>query len=109
MRRASKPVVSAVFVASVVTFVSLVRVRSANAQVPESIGVRAQGMGGAFTAVADDATAVWWNPAGLAGGSYFSSILEYGHPNDPPDTNIKGGIDGVSRPRPALLPLAPQS
>ncbi len=30
------------------------------------IGARAMGMGGAFTAVADDATAVCWNPAGLA-------------------------------------------
>jgi hypothetical protein len=29
-------------------------------------GIRAMGMGGAFTAVADDATAVEWNPAGLA-------------------------------------------
>ncbi len=28
-------------------------------------GVRAMGMGGAFTAVADDPTAVYWNPAGL--------------------------------------------
>lgn len=30
------------------------------------IGARAIGMSGAFTAVADDATAVFWNPAGLA-------------------------------------------
>lgn len=29
-------------------------------------GARAQGMGGAFTAIADDATASSWNPAGLA-------------------------------------------
>lgn len=29
------------------------------------IGARAIGMGGAFTAVADDATAMWWNPAGM--------------------------------------------
>ena len=28
-------------------------------------GARALGMGGAFTAVADDATAPWWNPAGM--------------------------------------------
>jgi hypothetical protein len=30
------------------------------------IGARAAGMGGAFVAVADDASAVFWNPAGLA-------------------------------------------
>lgn len=30
------------------------------------IGARALAMGGAFVAVADDATAVYWNPAGLA-------------------------------------------
>jgi hypothetical protein len=29
-------------------------------------------MGGAFTAVSDDAAATVWNPAGLASGSYFS-------------------------------------
>lgn len=30
------------------------------------VGVRAMGMGGAYTGVADDFTAVYWNPAGLA-------------------------------------------
>jgi hypothetical protein len=34
----------------------------------DSVGVRAQGMAGAFVAVADDASATWWNPAGLATG-----------------------------------------
>jgi hypothetical protein len=39
-------------------------------------GVRAAGMGGAFTAVADDASAVFWNPAGLASGAFFSLVLD---------------------------------
>ncbi|MBI5208588.1 MAG: UPF0164 family protein [Elusimicrobia bacterium] len=30
------------------------------------VGARATALGGAFTAIADDATAVYWNPAGLA-------------------------------------------
>jgi hypothetical protein len=35
-------------------------------QVFESVGSRALGMGGAFVAVADDGSAAFWNPAGLA-------------------------------------------
>ena len=34
----------------------------------EAAGSRALGMAGAFVGVADDATAVYWNPAGLASG-----------------------------------------
>lgn len=48
------------------------------AQVFEAVGVRAQGLAGAFVAVADDASATWWNPAGLAGGAYFSLLAESG-------------------------------
>lgn len=53
----------------------------------EGFGARALGMGGAFLAVADDATAVIWNPAGLGqmsdaqvqvGGKYFSAETERG-------------------------------
>jgi hypothetical protein len=50
--------------------------RPASAQMFEAIGIRAQGMAGAFVAVADDSTATWWNPAGLASGSYFSGVVE---------------------------------
>jgi hypothetical protein len=54
----------------------------AGAQTYEAVGVRALGMGGAFVAVADDATAVWWNPAGLATGAYLNGLIEYGDPNE---------------------------
>jgi hypothetical protein len=59
----------------------------ADAQLYESVGTRAQGMGGAFVAVADDATAAWWNPAGLASGAYFNLVIERGsleQPDEPP-------------------------
>lgn len=49
---------------------------TAAAQPFEQAGVRAQGMGGAFVAVADDASAVWWNPAGLADGPFFNLLVE---------------------------------
>ena len=45
------------------------------AQVFESVGTRALGMGGAFVAVADDASANYWNPAGLA-TTFFSAVAE---------------------------------
>jgi len=51
---------------------------AAHAQPAASIGIRAQGMGGAFTAIADDSTATWWNPAGLAGGAFANAIIEAG-------------------------------
>jgi hypothetical protein len=44
---------------------------TARAQTFGDIGVRAEGMGGAFVAVADDATGAYWNPAGIASGSIF--------------------------------------
>jgi hypothetical protein len=77
---------------SFVPFVSFVFLVSAparsHAQTTEAIGIRAQGMAGAFTAVANDATAAWWNPAGLASGPYFNAILEI--------TRDRPATDGVS-------------
>jgi hypothetical protein len=46
------------------------------AQSFEVLGTRAAGMGGAFVAVVDDGSAVYWNPAGLASGSFFSLVLD---------------------------------
>ena len=63
----------------------VLRALPADAQIFESVGTRAQGMGGAFVAVADDATATWWNPAGLATGSFFSLIVERGQLTEPGD------------------------
>ncbi len=43
-----------------------------------TLGVRASGRGGAFTAGADDPSALWWNPAGLAamaGGPQKRAVL----------------------------------
>lgn len=44
---------------------------TASAQVVEAVGTRALGMGGAFVAVANDSSATWWNPAGLAAGPFL--------------------------------------
>jgi hypothetical protein len=89
MRIASLPSVCLVACVSVVFSVSVAS--RAGAQTADAIGVRAQGMGGAFTAVADDATASWWNPAGLAGGAYLNALIEIGSHRDPPDN---GAIPG---------------
>jgi hypothetical protein len=48
----------------------------AAAQSFEAVGTRAAGMGGAFVAVADDASAAYWNPAGFASGNFFSIVLD---------------------------------
>jgi hypothetical protein len=72
----------------------------ATAQSADAVGVRAQGMGGAFTAVADDASSAWWNPAGLgawsssgqAGGTYGNAILEFGTHQSPRLDRDAGGL-----------------
>jgi hypothetical protein len=55
----------------------------ASAQGP---GTRAAGMAGAFVAVADDASSVYWNPAGMATGALASAVLDFGSQESIPDT-----------------------
>ena len=62
----------------------------ADAQTFDVTGTRAAGMGGAFVAVADDATALYWNPAGLASGSYFSLALDRAGQRAIPETGPLG-------------------
>jgi hypothetical protein len=59
---------------AVVAGLSIVGV--AGAQPVEGLGTRALGMAGAFVAVADDPAAVYWNPAGLAGGDLFGATID---------------------------------
>ena len=46
-----------------------------SAQIVESVGSRALGMGGAFVAVANDSSATWWNPGALAAGPFLDMAL----------------------------------
>ena len=78
------------FVSLVSFVVILAAPLAAGAQTFETIGVRAQGMGGAFVAIADDASATWWNPAGLASGAYLNAILEHGRALDPSRPRASG-------------------
>ena len=69
----------------------------ASAQSFEALGTRAAGMGGAFVAVADDASAVYWNPAGVArGGSYFSLVLDYNEGEAEPEDFTQAGRQSAS-------------
>ncbi len=53
------------------------------------IGARATAMGGAFVAVADDASAVYWNPAGIA--RLQGNVVSVNHLNWVSDTNLTQG------------------
>lgn len=53
------------------------------AQAP--LGTRAAGLAGAFVGVADDASAVYWNPAGLATGAVVSAIVTFSSEETAPD------------------------
>jgi len=46
------------------------------AQPSDLVGTRARGMGGAFVAVADDASATWWNAAGIPNSFIFDGVID---------------------------------
>ena len=52
------------------------------------VGARGAGMGGAFVAMADDATAVFWNAAGIARVDPEKSQLSMNHANWPADLSF---------------------
>lgn len=52
------------------------------------VGARAAGMGGAFVGVADDATALYWNAAGIARIDPDKSELSLNHANWPADLSF---------------------
>src|SRR5262249_11374031 len=56
-----------------------------------SVGARGAGMGGAFVAVADDATSVFWNAAGIARVDADKSQLSLNHANWPADLSFDQG------------------
>ncbi len=71
---------------------------------PVGSGARAMGMGGAFIAIADDATAASWNPAGLIQlekpevsvvGAYFHRTEDFSS-DIHPEINNKGKIDDLN-------------
>jgi long-chain fatty acid transport protein len=61
--------------AALLALVLLVLPGRAAAQIVESVGSRALGMGGAFVAVADDSSATWWNPGALAAGPFIDMAI----------------------------------
>ena len=70
----------------------------AGAQGFELVGTRARGMGGAFVAIADDASATWWNPAGLPSTLIFDGVADVGALNSVPDRPIEdASIAGQDR------------
>jgi hypothetical protein len=75
----------------------------ANAQGLETLGSRAAAMA-AFVAVADDASAVAWNPSGLVAGPFFNLQLDLGRSTDHPDGRPTPG-DGAGRGNATLVAL----
>ncbi|MCK8825060.1 hypothetical protein [Fuchsiella alkaliacetigena] len=73
MIKITKKLIKLILVTCLV-FTLLFVVNIQESQAIEKVNTRAVGMGGAFTAVVDDSTAIYWNPAGLAQNDNFFEL-----------------------------------
>jgi long-chain fatty acid transport protein len=92
---------AALISATLVTAVALPgSARAAGLSRPSVVGARAIGLGGAFTAVADDPTAAWHNPSGLALAGenvvYIGGELIFTQRSYTPDGQSTLGMAGVT-------------
>lgn len=65
---------STVLIIALIAVVAFGLPAGAASSFPAMYGARAMGMGGAFTAVADDATALYWNPAALGTNALTANL-----------------------------------
>jgi long-chain fatty acid transport protein len=81
---------------------------------PSVVGARAIGLGGAFTAIADDPTAAWHNPSGLAlygeNVAYLGGELVFTQRAYTPDAQSTLGMAGITgkiteRNAPTFIPI----
>ena len=81
---------------SLIILLGLILVISNPAAAASRYGTKAYGMGGAFTAIANDASAVYWNPAGLTQNDLVGMQTSLGGKVDPDDIEDIGDfIDEV--------------
>ena len=77
----------------------------ASAQSEMPIGTRPLGLGGAFTALSDDANAIFWNPAGLGLIGQSQATLSHWKLNEVSDVSVNSGA-GVYATRAGSFSLA---
>jgi hypothetical protein len=89
--------------ACVLAVATLVSPVGAAAQGLDALGSRAAALG-AFVAVADDASAVAWNPSGLVSGPFFNISVDLGRATDQPDGTPAPGF-GAGRHNATLISI----